>query len=302
MSDFLTTLAARGLGATASLAPRPASRFELPAAPAVPADPATPADPAAPPPAEPRGSATTPLDPAAASPTSGATPRAEAPAARAEQERMDESPGPALSPPPWTARADRSRGEDRGDSNRIPPPAPRAADPRPVPVDRAPEPAAGVGRVAATVSTPAAGSLRRAPSEPGTGSLRPAGAVDDARDTARGDGPTPALEPGSPSRERSPDPAPPRASRERPDAPLPVLTPRLDPLPPPARPRLVPAGPDATSGEPGAEAAAPVIRVTIGRIEVRASQSAAPAPAPRPSGPPRLSLDEYLRSGPRRRP
>jgi hypothetical protein len=40
---------------------------------------------------------------------------------------------------------------------------------------------------------------------------------------------------------------------------------------------------------------APTIQVTIGRLEVRAVQ-AAPAPTPAPRKPPRISLEEYLRS------
>ena len=39
---------------------------------------------------------------------------------------------------------------------------------------------------------------------------------------------------------------------------------------------------------------APTINVTIGRVEVRAIQSAAPAPKPAKSAPPKLSLDDYL--------
>jgi len=47
---------------------------------------------------------------------------------------------------------------------------------------------------------------------------------------------------------------------------------------------------------PPAEPAAPVIRVTIGRVDVRAVS--APAPPPRRQAPtgPKLSLEEYLRS------
>jgi hypothetical protein len=40
---------------------------------------------------------------------------------------------------------------------------------------------------------------------------------------------------------------------------------------------------------------APTIRVTIGRIEVRAVQSPAPAPKPVKQRPPKLSLEDYLR-------
>ena len=40
--------------------------------------------------------------------------------------------------------------------------------------------------------------------------------------------------------------------------------------------------------------ASPVINVTIGRVEVRAIQSAAPKPKPAKPAPPKLSLDDYL--------
>jgi len=66
----------------------------------------------------------------------------------------------------------------------------------------------------------------------------------------------------------------------------------LPPVSPPAPERLF-AGPSAAD-EP------PVVRVTIGRVDVRAVLPAAPPERPRPKRPPRLSLDEYLREG--RRP
>jgi hypothetical protein len=40
---------------------------------------------------------------------------------------------------------------------------------------------------------------------------------------------------------------------------------------------------------------APTIRVTIGRVEVRAVQSPAPTPKPAKARPPKLSLEDYLR-------
>ena len=40
---------------------------------------------------------------------------------------------------------------------------------------------------------------------------------------------------------------------------------------------------------------AQIIRVTIGRVEVRAVHSPAPAPKPAKNGPPKLSLEDYLR-------
>jgi hypothetical protein len=63
-----------------------------------------------------------------------------------------------------------------------------------------------------------------------------------------------------------------------------------------ALPGLAVPSPRAPFAETGtAPAAEPVIRVTIGRIEVRAAAPAPPpAPAARPAGP-RLSLEDYLR-------
>jgi hypothetical protein len=47
--------------------------------------------------------------------------------------------------------------------------------------------------------------------------------------------------------------------------------------------------------EPRSSASAPVIHVTIGRVEVRAIQSVAPVPKSAKPAPPKLSLDDYLR-------
>jgi hypothetical protein len=60
-----------------------------------------------------------------------------------------------------------------------------------------------------------------------------------------------------------------------------------------ASPLPAPARRDETAGETAA--AAPVIRVTIGRVEVRAVTPPPPTEPPPPPAP-RLSLDEYLRS------
>ncbi|HEY2295929.1 MAG TPA: hypothetical protein VGM86_34950 [Thermoanaerobaculia bacterium] len=63
--------------------------------------------------------------------------------------------------------------------------------------------------------------------------------------------------------------------------------------PPPAAP--APLASRAEAGPAAASAPEPTIRVTIGRIEVRAAAPAPPqAPAPRPAAP-RLTLEEYLR-------
>lgn len=71
----------------------------------------------------------------------------------------------------------------------------------------------------------------------------------------------------------------------------------------PAVERLImPAMPASARTTPPAEQSSqevdtePVIRVTINRVEVRAIQPSAPQPQQRPASPPRLSLDDYLRS------
>lgn len=65
-----------------------------------------------------------------------------------------------------------------------------------------------------------------------------------------------------------------------------------------ALPLSVPA-PERFAGPPAADEP-PVVRVTIGRVDVRAVLPAAPPERARPKRPPRLTLDEYLREG--RRP
>jgi hypothetical protein len=69
---------------------------------------------------------------------------------------------------------------------------------------------------------------------------------------------------------------------------------RHDHSPRPDSPRAEVRAAVRSDGRP-APAAETTVRVTIGRIEVRATAPApAPAPAARPTGP-RLTLDEYLR-------
>jgi hypothetical protein len=52
---------------------------------------------------------------------------------------------------------------------------------------------------------------------------------------------------------------------------------------------------DFSPVEQRSSASAPTIRVTIGRVEVRAIHSPTPAPKPAKPAPPKLSLEEYLR-------
>jgi hypothetical protein len=49
------------------------------------------------------------------------------------------------------------------------------------------------------------------------------------------------------------------------------------------------------SVEQRSSTSAPIIQVTIGRVEVRAVQSPAPTPKPAKPAPPKLSLEDYLR-------
>jgi hypothetical protein len=72
--------------------------------------------------------------------------------------------------------------------------------------------------------------------------------------------------------------------------PLTVLQPRVEIAPPPLP---MPA-------EPPAAGPAPVIQVTIGRIEVRATPPPGAAPARRPAAPAAPTLDDYLRRRDRR--
>jgi hypothetical protein len=79
-------------------------------------------------------------------------------------------------------------------------------------------------------------------------------------------------------------------------APMPNATPEAHMRAPRVAPQVTPYVPPAPAYAPPPEPA-PVIQVSIGRIEVRAVHtpvaSAPPAPVPRPG----LSLDEYLRGG-----
>lgn len=60
---------------------------------------------------------------------------------------------------------------------------------------------------------------------------------------------------------------------------------------------LSPPAPERVAARPPAADEPPVVRVTIGRVDVRAVLPAAPAERARPKRPPRLTLDEYLRGG-----
>jgi hypothetical protein len=72
----------------------------------------------------------------------------------------------------------------------------------------------------------------------------------------------------------------------------PQSTPRSLPPPPVKSPR---AQEPAAEGTPSGRAESPVVRVTIGRVDVRAVLPSPPAEHSRPKRAPRLTLDEYLR-------
>ena len=162
--------------------------------------------------------------------------------------------------------------------------------------------------VAARPSTPAL-SAPPALSVPAIEAAPPAQIVRQPEVTRPGRSPSPvsvAIPQGN-AREPSPVRAPARALPERPAPPAPVAAVAAVAAVPPALVGRTPRGPVATraagvergSGRAEARAAAapgqaPVIRVHVGRIDVRAVASApAPAAPTAPTGP-RLTLSEYL--------
>jgi hypothetical protein len=84
------------------------------------------------------------------------------------------------------------------------------------------------------------------------------------------------------------------AQREGPLFREPQSTPRSLPPPPVESPR---AQEPAAERTPSGRAEPPVVRVTIGRVDVRAVLPSPPAEHTRPKRAPRLTLDEYLREG-----
>jgi hypothetical protein len=303
MSDFFATLAARSVGAAPAVAPRAASRFEAGGGASVPAEPAAPpaespsAASAAEPPASPwgeRGRAADDVRPPAVPPRIDPVPP------RREVRGMEEDdPGPSLVPRrPWSER-DRAdaRVEDARRDAVDPPPPLRPSDAAPRREIASAQEVGDAMRIdppVREVLRPAADTVPPAPA-----ARRPS--AEDSAGAPRIDPPRSARDAAAPVQPVEMTPiSPPR--RERDDPPLPVLTPRVDPLPPPVMPRLAPAPALAAEGGHAPEPAAPTIRITIGRIEVRATApAAAPAP-PRPSAPARQPLDDYLRAGAGRRP
>jgi hypothetical protein len=285
MSDFLFALAARSLGAAPSLAPRPASRFEAPA-----------------PLAEP-GFVEASFE---SSPAAGEGRREMA--SETHPALVPPPPAPRIAPEPRSARSDDfgpttspRRSSEEGERAAPPSIEPSAGppvrpsiepigEPRIDPVPRDPDRPNRAESPILPVSP--------APVRPRDQAPRPVASAEPERIAPARPGGEDAAAPIHPMTV----PAAPRKGTEGGDAPLPVIVPRAEPLPPMPTPRLAAAPASAHPAE-SAEPAAPVIRVSIGRIEVRAAQPApAPPPQPRPGGAPRLSLDDYLRSGARRRP
>ena len=148
---------------------------------------------------------------------------------------------------------------------------------------------------------------RESPAEPGSPPPAVEFAVSEREVLARAESPVPTLRPQDDQSGERPSPEPPRrrtvvvrerqhppqsepAARERrrdrvPTGPDEV---RL-PSPPALQPPPVPA--QAAPTEP------PVVRVTIGRVEVRAVLPPAPPERATPRRAPRMTLDEYLRQG-----
>jgi len=143
------------------------------------------------------------------------------------------------------------------------------------------------------------------PAEPGSPHVAVEPAVSEREALARAESPVPTLRPQADQGGERPSPEPPRrrtivvrerqhppqsepAARVRPRDPVPTgpYEVRL-PLPPALQPPPVPA--QAAPTDP------PVVRVTIGRVDVRAVLPPAPAERAAPQRAPRMTLDEYLR-------
>lgn len=266
MSDFLATLLDRTLGSATPIQRYRPSRFE-PVAEAPPAP--TPLDLAPPVTAEQRLDGPPPAPPSAP-PRSG---WAEAPAAPRPPTGMDTPPPaaawgrdraePQASPPPPSIQRETIRHETRieRETHRIDTIVERA----PPPFEPAPSPPPRAEGTPITAPPPAAAPtpLRPAPNPPVT--MIHQAAPEAGREA-----------PGEASRRVPP------ASGAALGAAAPVIT------------RIAPPRP--TEPQAAAAAAPPApIEITIGRIEIRASQAAPAPPRPRQARGPALGLDAYLR-------
>ena len=307
MSDFLDHLVTRSLGLThpaSTLQPRPLSLFETPAPPAAPFASALPSD-------------DQPLDVSEAAPVVSAVRRARQPLSRGiEGARETRETGEPDAPSPQPRAVSGAPRMERSPRERPPVPAalPQAAVPPILPgktPPAAPKTSPSAPRSSRRLAVepaalspeppraPAAPPIRltTAPREP-TGAHRPASAA-------------PALEPAPRASWQAPRepsrtierPSPLAGVRPLLEAPasLSAGQPAIEPLPAPLamlQPRVeiaVPFSPALRPDEP-----APVIQVTIGRVEVRATPPPSPASARRPPAPAVPTLDEYLRRRNRR--
>ncbi len=278
MSDYLGNLAARSLGLAAVLRPRHLSRFEPPPE-------ARPSDAFFavreeevispwPQPAEPTEGPVSPLAPPAREHSQEAR--------RPATDRPDlvaVPPSPRPSPAPPGGLPERPPAAEEQPPSRAAPQAPApsglfADQPPPTPVPHpAPAPSLAAGRESATAPPIDREQPRRLPHGPAASSVEDKPLALPKQPATL---PLPLSEPSSPP-ERTPAPAVLVAAPT-------TVTPALR-----FQPSAPVAAPPAVSPEP-----APVIRVTIGRIEVRAVPPPAPS-APKVTPPPRLSLEEYLR-------
>jgi len=173
------------------------------------------------------------------------------------------------------------------------------------------DPAAASGPPRTAVPADAGGetSTARAPlahqvpaSPPLSGAIAPAPPLDPApfapRHVAMAS-PGPAVEPAAPPTIFAPPP-PPAENAPRPAPPVETMRPAAHVPTPPmseaAAPLLRRANARGHEARPSPATAA--VRITIGRVEVRAIQPAPPAARPGRHAPPRLSLEDYLRPRP----
>jgi hypothetical protein len=304
MTDFFASLAARGVGAAASATPRGASAFEV-VYPGLPPD--------FPQSMMPSAEASRSEGPSAAEVTVGTASRnrgrsrtasMEMPEPRSASESINEDRRPLLVPPPPWDEADRVRAPvsnvDRTAEVGFSPRDPSEAQPVPSGAD-----ASGLREID-TSTAPAAPSSSAEdsalpPRRPPAATPRRRSSAAPAAPLPLDLAPKPPLTPATtsaPAPTRPPTSAPTQSTAElrRISAnadravPLPLVVPRVQPLP-----VLVPSPTSTRTVHPRAgETPAPVIRVSIGRIEVRAAP-AQPAPATaRPARTPRLTLADYL--------